>query len=446
MNKATILFFALLLISTSAFAQKTLKNVFIANEGNFGAGNATITAFDFDAKTSTDGVFFNANGVALGDVAQSLIEIDDQLFIVVNNSQKIVITNPDTFQQTGQITLGAGASPREIIPIGNGKTYITDLFGNHILVADLDSKSVLSDTIKVGRNPDQMLKVGNHVFVANNGFGADSTIFKIDIATHTVVDTIEVSRGPAGMVLDREGTLWVVCTGYSGDYDDDFNLIPGTSRPGGVHGINPESGEVMASIDVASAGSDLAINESNDDLYINSGGIRVVNLKTLSTVADTLIKGNFYGFNYDPVNQLFFTADAKSFSSAGEITYYSMDGTLINSFASGIIPGDIHFSYEITSSIEDNHNTIVENFELFQNYPNPFNPTTEISFSLPSASNARLTIFNTAGQKIAELINENLNAGNHSVTFNASSISSGLYFYRLETNLGIITKKMMIVK
>ncbi len=446
MNKATILFFGLLLISTTAAAQKTLNKVIIANEGNFGAGNATLTAFDFDAKTTIDGVFFNANGVTLGDVAQSLIEIDDLLYIVVNNSQKIVITNPDNFQQTGQISLGAGVSPREIIPIGNGKAYITDLFGNHVLVADLDTKSVLSDTVKVGRNPDQMLKVGDHVFVANNGFGADSTIFKIDIATHAVIDTIEVSRGPAGMVLDNEGTLWVVCTGYSGDYDDDFNLIPGTARPGGVHGINPGTGEVTASIDVESAGSDLAINESNDDLYINSGGIRVVNLKKLSTVADTLIKGNFYSFNYDPVNQLFFTADAKSFSSAGEISYYSKDGTLISSFSSGIIPGDIHFSYEVTSSIEDNHNTIVDNFELFQNYPNPFNPATEISFSLPTATSARLTIFNSVGQKITELINENLNAGNHTVTFNATSISSGLYFYRLETDFGIMTKKMTIVK
>lgn len=124
---------------------------------------------------------------------------------MVNNSQKVVITNPDTFQQTGQITLGAGSSPREILPIGNNKAYLTDLFGNHVLMVDLNTKTVLSDTIKVGRNPDQMLRVNDFVFVSNNGFGADSTIFKVDITTHTVVDTITVSRGPASMVLDSEG-------------------------------------------------------------------------------------------------------------------------------------------------------------------------------------------------------------------------------------------------
>ncbi|MBO6534649.1 MAG: T9SS type A sorting domain-containing protein [Balneolaceae bacterium] len=446
MNKATFLLSAFLLISTSVVGQQTLERVLIGNEGNFGSGNATITAFDFATKTATDGVFLNANGVGLGDVVQSITEIDDQLYIVVNNSQKVVITNPDTFQQTGQITLGAGSSPREILPIGNNKAYITDLFGNHVLIVDLNTKTVLSDTIKVGRNPDQMLRVNDFVFVANNGFGADSTIFKVDITTHTVVDTIIVSRGPASMVLDNEGMLWVVATGYSGDFDDDFNLIPGTSRPGGVHKINPSTGQVVASIEVSSAGNDLAIVSETNNLYINSGGIRRVNLDDLEVVADTLIAGSFYSFNYDAVNNLFFTADAKSFTNAGEVRYYSEDGSLVGSFDSGIIPGDIHFDYEMSTSIAEESTHPVDNFELHQNYPNPFNPSTTISFSLSETGQVQLYVFNAAGQKIAQLVNERLSAGNHSVTFEASSISTGVYFYRLQTSQGIITKKMMLIK
>ena len=446
MNKATFFLSAILMLNTSVNAQQTLEQVIIGNEGNFGSGNATITAYDFATKTVSDGAFLKANGVGLGDVVQSITEINDELYIVVNNSQKIVIVNPETFQQTGQISLGAGASPREIIPIGNNRAYVTDLFGNHVLSVDLSNKTISSDTIKVGRNPDRMLKVGEHVFVANNGFGADSTIFKIDINTNSVVDTIVVSRGPAGMVLDNEGTLWVVCAGYSGDYDDNFNLIPGTSRPGGVHSINPASGEVSASIDISSAGTDIAINTNSNNLYINSGGIRRVNLDDLEIVPDTLIPGNFYSFNYDAVNSLFFTADAKSFTNAGEVRYYSEDGALVNSFAAGIIPGDIHFSYEISTSIGEEPSATVDNFELHQNYPNPFNPSTTINFSLAEAGVTQLSVFNSTGQKIAELVNEKLSAGNHSVSFEAASISSGVYFYRLQTSQGVITKKMMLIK
>ncbi len=446
MKKATFLLSAILLISTSVAGQQTLERVLIGNEGNFGSGNATITTFDFATKTTTDGVFLNANGVGLGDVVQSITEIDHQLYIVVNNSQKVVITNPETFQQTGQITLGAGSSPREILPIGNNRAYITDLYGNHVLLINLATKSVLGDTIRVGRNPDQMLKVDDAVFVANTGFGADSTIFKINVNTHTVVDTITVSRGPAGMVLDKEGMLWVVSTGYSGDYDDDFNLIPGTSRPGGVHKVNPSTGDVLASIQLVSAGSDVAIDLTNDKLFINSGGIRVINLNTAEAETDTLVKGSFYSFNYDPINDLFFTADAKSFSSAGEIRYYSGDGMLVGSFDSGIIPGDIHFDYEVNTSLSEESLQSVDNFELYQNYPNPFNPSTTINFSMAEPGLTQLSVFNTAGQKIAELLNERLEAGNHSVTFEASSISTGVYFYRLQTSEGIITKKMMLIK
>ena len=114
---------------------------------------------------------------------------------------------------------------REIIAVGNDKAYVTDLFGNYINVVDLASNSITSDTIRVGNNPDKMFNHGDHVFVSNNGFGADSTIFKIDIATHAIVDTIVVHRGPAGMVEGAQNSIWVVSRGYSGDYDSDYNLI-----------------------------------------------------------------------------------------------------------------------------------------------------------------------------------------------------------------------------
>ena len=143
---------------------------------------------------------------------------------------------------------------------------------------------------------------------------------------------------------------------------------------------------------------------------------------------------------------MFFTADAKSFTNAGEVRYYSEDGALVNSFAAGIIPGDIHFSYEISTSIGEEPTATVDNFELHQNYPNPFNPSTTINFSLAEAGVTQLSVFNSTGQKIAELVNEKLSAGNHSVSFEAASISSGVYFYRLQTSQGVITKKMMLIK
>jgi hypothetical protein len=85
-------------------------------------------------------------------------------------------------------------------------------------------------------------------------------------------------------------------------------------------------------------------------------------------------------------------------------------------------------------------------FSLSQNYPNPFNPVTTISFSLPEASYVRLDVFDVAGRRVATLVDETRNAGVHNVTFDASSMASGVYFYRIEAGDMTETKKMILVK
>jgi hypothetical protein len=85
-------------------------------------------------------------------------------------------------------------------------------------------------------------------------------------------------------------------------------------------------------------------------------------------------------------------------------------------------------------------------FALEQNYPNPFNPTTTINFTLGEASNVKLTVYNILGQKVATLVDSHLGAGAHSVQFDARSLSSGVYFYRLDASDFVSIKKMMLLK
>ncbi len=85
-------------------------------------------------------------------------------------------------------------------------------------------------------------------------------------------------------------------------------------------------------------------------------------------------------------------------------------------------------------------------FALNQNYPNPFNPSTVISYSLPNASNVRLTVYNAIGQPVKALENGFKAAGNYNISFNASELSSGIYFYKLEAGQFSQTRKMMLVK
>ena len=87
-----------------------------------------------------------------------------------------------------------------------------------------------------------------------------------------------------------------------------------------------------------------------------------------------------------------------------------------------------------------------DEYALNQNYPNPFNPSTEIAFDLPVASHVELTVFNILGQQVEKLVDGEREAGQHTVTWEASRYSSGVYFYRVQAKNFSATKKMLLLK
>ncbi|MCB0752853.1 MAG: T9SS type A sorting domain-containing protein, partial [Ignavibacteriae bacterium] len=91
-------------------------------------------------------------------------------------------------------------------------------------------------------------------------------------------------------------------------------------------------------------------------------------------------------------------------------------------------------------------NTIPNEFVLEQNYPNPFNPTTNIQFSIPVAGKYTLKVYNLLGQEVANLLNQQVAAGTHNVTFDATELTSGVYAYSISGNNFNQTKKMILIK
>jgi|GEM_PF-2712156 len=103
----------------------------------------------------------------------------------------------------------------------------------------------------------------------------------------------------------------------------------------------------------------------------------------------------------------------------------------------------------ITTSVEQTEE-LANNYELSQNYPNPFNPSTTIKFSIPESGFVSLKVYDLLGKEVASVVNEELNAGSYTVSFDASQssqdLSSGIYFYRLEANSFVQTKKLTLIK
>jgi len=102
--------------------------------------------------------------------------------------------------------------------------------------------------------------------------------------------------------------------------------------------------------------------------------------------------------------------------------------------------------YNLLLSVVNYNSEIPDSYSLSQNYPNPFNPATKINFALPSSGFTSLKIYDISGKEISNLLNSNIQAGTYEVLFDASNFSSGAYFYKLESNGYIETKKMFLIK
>ena len=112
----------------------------------------------------------------------------------------------------------------------------------------------------------------------------------------------------------------------------------------------------------------------------------------------------------------------------------------------GIVESNYSNEFEIVIVSINSEIGIPNKFELFQNYPNPFNPSTQISYQLPENSFVNLVVYNSLGQKVEELVNQEQTSGKYSVKFDASNLPSGVYIYKLQAGEFSSVKKMLLTK
>ena len=106
----------------------------------------------------------------------------------------------------------------------------------------------------------------------------------------------------------------------------------------------------------------------------------------------------------------------------------------------------INVQVDFSTGVAENQNQIPQDFVLLQNHPNPFNPTTIIRFGVPQAAEVKLEVYDSFGRRVATLLHERKEAGYHEMQFDAGSLSSGIYFYRLTAERFTSMKKLLLVK
>ncbi|MBI5403622.1 MAG: T9SS type A sorting domain-containing protein [Ignavibacteriae bacterium] len=144
--------------------------------------------------------------------------------------------------------------------------------------------------------------------------------------------------------------------------------------------------------------------------------------------------------SYSPVN---------STPNAGKTWGYYTDnqtGCTMTSGAAQANRPNVCFTVTTLSNTGNFSNAIPREYSLNQNYPNPFNPVTKINYALPKQGLVTLRIYDVLGREIKTLVNEVKAPGEYSVDFNGAELSSGVYFYRMESNGFTDIKKMMLIK
>ena len=126
-----------------------------------------------------------------------------------------------------------------------------------------------------------------------------------------------------------------------------------------------------------------------------------------------------------------------SFSDQNHGTIVGYDGVILRTTTGGL-------SWTEGDKKGDRH--IPQHLSLSQNYPNPFNPSTSLAFDLPRTSIVTLKIYNMLGEEVATLVSDRLSAGSYSYEWDASSLASGVYIYRLEAEGFVQTRKMILMK
>jgi N-acetylmuramoyl-L-alanine amidase len=157
---------------------------------------------------------------------------------------------------------------------------------------------------------------------------------------------------------------------------------------------------------------------------------------TVAIFVDTI---NWTGWKmkYFPVGNILLTGEKfLTELSIKQTSFGSVDGTIYYD----------DFQNDVVVNVQDEKNQLPTEFVLSQNFPNPFNPTTNINWTLPENGIVSLKIYDMLGKEISTLVNQFMQAGRHSIEFNASSLASGVYYYQLKTNNYTSTKKLLLLK
>lgn len=319
------------------------SGVYIACEGQFTVGNASLYLYKPLADSIFGDLYQNVNGQPLGDVLQSITAIDDKIFLAVNHSDKVVVLNASDLRTVATITV---PSPRYILSVSSTKAYVSSLYHNKVYVLDLSSLTVTDSVTVPANNTEGLCSYGADVYVAAWDTSSKS-IYKIDPATNMVTQSLTVSGyAPHNILVDKEQMLWVLSGNQAKDKRSYWTRI------------DPSTGNIIATYEFPPAAEPIKpiFNSTKDTLYYieanysggtGDNGIYRMGIHESALPATPFVGAvqyqYFWALGIDPATGYIYVGDPKGFNQKGSVSIYKQDGSYYRSFVTGVGPGSFLF-------------------------------------------------------------------------------------------------------
>lgn len=306
--------------------------VLIVNEGGFGNKNADISVYDATTGSITDNFYRQQNNnEELGDVCQSVTRYNNQYYLVLNNSNKIIVVNAGDFKKTA--TIRGFNSPRYIIPVTYSKAYVSDLYASSIQVVDLNTKTITGN-IPCMNGTEQMELIYNKAFVTNSN---SMYCYVINTISNMITDSIPVGKGASSLVTDKNSKIWILAGGSASG-----------NQAGKLLRIDPVNLQVEISLNFTLADNShhLCINKTRDTLYYLNKGINRFVISDSQLPSSPLVSQGtkiYYGLGFNPKDYTIYVSDAIDYIQKSKIEIYRPDGTFKASLNAGIISNGFVF-------------------------------------------------------------------------------------------------------
>ncbi|MCC7297357.1 MAG: hypothetical protein IT244_03410 [Bacteroidia bacterium] len=293
-------------------------------EGNFQWGNADFDVFIPDSNKLYPGVYKAQNNGALGDVLQSGYVGDNGVWLVMNNSGKLVCIDRNTFKFKSEIK--GLKSPRYVV-IDGETAVVSELYDNRIHIVNL--KTNAQSHIQVNGWTEQLCLTAKGIAVASKR----GAVYWLNSNKTAIEDSTLVRSGAGWMATDKNGKLW---------------LLASDSGKSMLYKINVETRRIENQMPVGSGGysQKIAMSLHKDSVFFLGNGVFGMPISALEapTVPLFVEKGaNYYGLAVDPFSGNLYVSDAKDYVSKGEVIVLHGNGAVVHRFNTGINPGEFLF-------------------------------------------------------------------------------------------------------